>query len=176
MGLGIVVLVVALLLAAFPVHAQLSVKIGVLNDRPGPYSDVTGDGSVIAAQLAVEDFHPASHGMTVEVVSADHQNKPDVGAAIVRHWIDLDGVDAIADVPTSSVALAVSEIVRQKDRILLVSGGGTSDLTGKACSPNTVQWTYDSWAAVNGVASATVKSGGDTWFFLTADYAYGTAA
>jgi len=148
MGLGIVVLVVALLLAAFPVHAQLSVKIGVLNDRPGPYSDVTGDGSVIAAQLAVEDFHPASHGMTV----------------------------AIADVPTSSVALAVSEIVRQKDRILLVSGGGTSDLTGKACSPNTVQWTYDSWAAVNGVASATVKSGGDTWFFLTADYAYGTAA
>ncbi len=171
-----VALAVALLLSAAPVNAQIGVKIGVLNDRSGPYADVTGDGSVIAAQLAVEDFHPASHGMTVEVVSADHQNKPDIGAAIVRHWIDVDGVDAIADVPTSSVALAVSEIVRQKDRILLVSGGGTSDLTGKACSPNTVQWTYDSWAAVNGVASATVQSGGDTWFFLTADYAYGTAA
>ena len=162
-------LLLASLLAVFPAHAQLAVKIGVLNDQSGPYSDVTGDGSVIAARLAMEDFRPASHGMTVEVLVGDHQNKPDIGTAIARHWIDVDGVDAIADVPTSSVALAVNEVVRQKDRILLVSGGGTSDLTGKACSPNTVQWTYDSWAAVNGVVSATVRTGGNTWFFLTAD-------
>lgn len=164
------------LLLAQAAHAQLAVKIGVLNDQSGPYADVTGDGSVIAARLAVEDFQPGSHGMAVEVVVGDHQNKPDVGTTLVRQWIDVGGVDVIADVPTSSVALAVSEVVRQKNRILLVSGGGTSDLTGKACSPNTIQWTYDSWAAVNGVASATVRTGGDTWFFLTADYAYGTAA
>ena len=154
----------------------LSVKIGVLNDRTGAYSELTGEASVVAARLAVRDFDPAAHGMKVDVISADHQNKPDVGVAIAGRWIDAEGVDVIADVPTSSVALAINEVARQKNRIFLASGSGTSELTGKACSPNTVQWTYDSWAAVNGVTSATVKQGGDSWFFLTADYAYGTAA
>lgn len=168
--------VLALLCLAGSVRAEIRIKIGVLNDQSGPYADVTGEGSLVAARLAVQNFDPAAHGMVVEVISADHQNKPDVGAAIARRWTDSEGVDVVSDVPTSSVALAVNEVVRQKNRILLVSGGGTSELTGKACSPNTVQWTYDSWAAVNGVAEATVRQGGDTWFFLTADYAYGTAA
>ena len=160
-----------------PVAAsELSIKIGVLNDRSGPYADLTGEGSVVAARLAVEDFRPETHGMKVEVLGADHQNKPDVGAAVTRRWIDVEDIDVVADVPTSSVALAVNQIVREKNRVFLASGAGTSELTGKACSPNTVHWTYDSWSAVNGVATAVVRQGGDSWYFLTADYAYGTAA
>jgi branched-chain amino acid transport system substrate-binding protein len=156
-------------------QAQTSVKLGILNDRSGVYSDLTGEGSVIAARMAVEDFKAAEKGIKVDIVAADHQNKPDIGASIARQWYDQDGVDVILDVPTSSVALAVNGIAREKNKILINSGGGTSDLTGAQCSPNTVHWTYDTWALANGTGSAMVKRGGDTWFFLTADYAFGHA-
>ena len=156
-------------------HAQISVKLGVLNDRSGVYSDLTGEGSVVAARMAVEDFKAAEKGITVDIVAADHQNRPDIGASITRQWYDQDGVDAILDVPTSSVALAVNTITRERNRIFINSGGGTSDLTGSQCSPNTVHWTYDTWALANGTSTAMVKRGGDTWFFLTADYAFGHA-
>lgn len=154
---------------------KISVKLGVLNDRSGTYADLSGEGSVVAAKMAVEDFKAADKGIMVEVISADHQNKPDIGANIARQWYDQDGVDVILDVPTSSVALAVSDITKEKNKIFMNSGAGTSDLTGKACSPNTVHWTYDTWALANGTGSAMVKAGGDTWFFLTADYAFGHA-
>lgn len=154
---------------------KISVKLGVLNDRSGIYADLSGEGSVVAAKMAVEDFKAAEKGITVEVLSADHQNKPDIGANIVRQWYDQEGVDVVLDVPTSSVALAVSDITREKNKIFMNSGAGSSDLTGKACSPNTVHWTYDTWALANGTGSAMVKAGGDTWFFLTADYAFGHA-
>ena len=150
-------------------------KIGVLNDMSGLYSDITGPGSVVAAQMAVEDFGAKQKGMKVEIVSADHQNKPDVGTNIARTWIDVDKVDVIVDVPTSSVALAISEVVREKNKVFLVSGAAASDLTGPKCSPNTIHWTYDTWALANGTGKALVKTGGDTWFFLTADYAFGHA-
>src|SRR4029077_13681612 len=139
----------------------------VLNDMSGTYADLSGRGSVIAARMAVEDFGAAA--MKVEIVGADHQNKPDVGSNIVRKWIDTGKVDVIVDVPTSSVALAVNEIVRDKNKVFLVSGGATSDLTGAKCTPNTIHWTYDTWALANGTGQAIVKTGGDTWFFLTAN-------
>src|SRR5262245_29420587 len=148
-----------------------TVKIGVMNDMSGTYSDLSGQGSVVAARMAVEDFGAAAKGMKVEIVSADHQNKPDVGSNVVRTWIDVDKVDVIVDVPTSSVALAVNEIVRDKNKVFLVSGAAASDLTGPKCTPNTIHWTYDTWALANGTGKAIVKTGGDTWFFLTADYA-----
>jgi branched-chain amino acid transport system substrate-binding protein len=151
------------------------VKIGVLSDMSSVYADLTGAGSVAAAKLAVQDFDPASHGMKVEIVSADHQNKPDVGSNITRQWFDVDGVDVVVDVPTSSVAFAVSELAREKNKVFLASGTGSSDLTGPKCSPNTIHWTYDTWMLAHGTAGAVVKSGGDTWFFLTADYAFGHA-
>jgi branched-chain amino acid transport system substrate-binding protein len=151
------------------------VKIGVLSDMSSLYADATGPGSVAAANLAVQDFNPAAHGMKVEIVGADHQNKPDIGSSIARQWLDTDGVDVIIDVPTSSVALAVNDVVRDKNKVFLVSGGGTSDLTGSKCSPNTIHWTYDTWMLAHGTAGQVVKSGGDTWFFLTADYAFGQA-
>jgi branched-chain amino acid transport system substrate-binding protein len=156
-------------------QAQVSVKLGVLNDRSGLYSDLTGEGSAVAARMAVEDFKAAEKGIKVEVVAADHQNKPDVGAGIARQWYDQDGVDVILDVPTSSVALAVNTISREKNKVFINSGGGTSDLTGSQCSPNTVHWTYDTWALANGTGTAMVKRGGDSWFFITADYAFGHA-
>lgn len=164
-----------LLLSAGSGQAETHIKIGVLNDRSGIYADLAGQGSVVAAQMAVKDFNGASKGITVEILSADHQNKPDVGAGIVRSWIDQDDVDVIADVPGSAIALAVSDIVKQKNRIQLNSGAGTADLTGSKCSPNTVHWTYDTWALAHGTASAMVKLGGDTWFFIAADYAFGQA-
>ena len=151
------------------------IKIGVMNDMSGLYADLTGIGSVLAARMAVEDYGAAKKDMKVEIVGADHQNKPDVGSSIVRKWIDEDKVDVIVDVPTSSVALAVNEIVREKNKVFLVSGAAASDLTGAKCSPNTVHWTYDTWALANGTGKAIVKTGGDTWFFLTADYAFGHA-
>jgi branched-chain amino acid transport system substrate-binding protein len=157
------------------VQAQTSVKLGVLNDRSGVYSDLTGEGSVIAARMAAEDFKASEKGIKVDIVAADHQNKPDIGASIARQWYDQEGVDVILDVPTSSVALAVNGIAREKNKILINSGGGTSDLTGPQCSPNTVHWTYDTWALANGTGGAMVKRGGDTWFFVTADYAFGHA-
>ena len=154
---------------------QISVKAGVLNDRSGLYADLSGEGSVIAARLAVEDFKAAEKGIKVEIVSADHQNKPDVGSTIARQWYDQDGVDLILDVPTSSVALAVNQITREKNKVHINSGAASSDLTGKACSPNTVHWTYDTYALAQGTGGAMTKAGGDSWFFLTADYAFGHA-
>jgi len=158
--------------------AQVSdgvIKIGVLNDQSSLYADLAGQGSVVAARMAVEDFGAEKKGMKVEIVSADHQNKADVGSAIARQWYDVDKVDMIVDVPNSGVALAVNQITRDKGKALLVSGAATADLTGKACSPNTIHWTYDTWALANGTGNAIVKTGGDTWFFITADYAFGHA-
>src|SRR6201996_9236524 len=154
---------------------EVSVKIGVLTDMSSLYSGIGGPGSVAAAKLAVEDFNPAAHGMKVDIVSADHQNKPDIGAGIARQWYDVDGVDAVVDVPNSGVALAVNEVTREKNKVFLVSNAATSDLTGPKCSPNTVHWTYDTWMLAHGTGGALVKTGGDTWFFLTADYAFGHA-
>src|SRR5436190_4772973 len=122
------------------------VKIGVMNDMSGTYADLSGQGSVLAARMAVEDFGAAAKGLKVEIVGADHQNKPDIGSNVVRSWIDVDKVDVIVDVPTSSVALAVNEIVRDKNKVFLVSGAAASDLTGPKCTPNTIHWTYDTWA------------------------------
>jgi branched-chain amino acid transport system substrate-binding protein len=174
----ILTLVAVLALAAGTAHAQISdnvVKIGVLNDQSSLYADLSGQGSVVAARMAVEDFGAAAKGLKVEILSADHQNKPDVGSNITRQWIDVDKVDVIVDVPNSGVALAVNQVVREKGKAFLVSGAAASDLTGKACSPNTIHWTYDTWALANGTGNAVVKTGGDTWFFLTADYAFGHA-
>jgi len=151
------------------------VVIGVLTDMSGLYSDLAGKGSVAAAEMAVADFGGSVAGMPIEVVSADHQNKPDVGSGVVREWFDTKGVDVIVDVPTSSVALAVSDVTRDKNKVFLASGAGSSDLTGKACSPNTIHWAYDTWALANATGREIVKHGGDTWFFLTADYAFGAA-
>src|SRR5437762_7138168 len=168
----------ALAAATGAAYAQVSdgvIKIGVLNDQSSLYADLAGQGSVVAARMAVEDFGAEKKGMKVEIVSADHQNKPDVGSSIARQWLDVDKVDVIVDVPNSGVALALNQIVRDKGKALLVSGAATADLTGKACSPNTIHWTYDTWALANGTGNAIVKTGGDTWFFLTADYAFGHA-
>ncbi len=170
---------VALAFAAAGAQAQVSdnvVKIGVLNDMSSLYADIGGPGSVVAAKMAVEDYLKSSKSkLKVEVVSADHQNKPDVGSQIARQWIDVDHVDAIFDVPTSSVALAVNQVVREKGKAFINTGAATSDLTGKACSPNTVHWLYDTWMLAHGTGGAMVKTGGDTWFFITADYAFGHA-
>jgi branched-chain amino acid transport system substrate-binding protein len=152
-----------------------TIKIGVLNDQSGLYADIAGTASIWMARKAVEDFGAAAKGMKVEIIGGDHQNKPDIGLSITRQWFDVDKVDAIADVPTSSVALAVNELTRGKNKVFLAVGPATSDLTGKACSPNTVHWIYDTWALANGTGNAIVKRGGDTWFFLTADYAFGHA-
>ncbi|MCW5610461.1 MAG: ABC transporter substrate-binding protein [Rubrivivax sp.] len=168
----------AFALGAGAAQAQISdgvIKIGVMNDMSGLYADIAGPGSVTAARMAVEDFGAAAKGLRVEILGADHQNKPDVGSTIARTWYDRDGVDVIVDVPTSSVALAVNQITREKGKAFLNSGAATSDLTGKACSPNTIHWTYDTWMLANGTGSAIVKTGGDSWFFLTADYAFGHA-
>ncbi|HIJ62713.1 MAG TPA: ABC transporter substrate-binding protein, partial [Rhodospirillaceae bacterium] len=162
---------------AAPAMAQSTspVRLGVLNDQSGVYADVTGQGSVIAARMAVEDFGGKVIGRPIEVIFADHQNKPDVAAAIATRWFDTEGVDAIIDIPASSAALAVQEVARQKKRVLLVSGGGTSDFTGKACSPYGVQWTYDTYSLAHGAGTAAVKEGARTWFTLTVDYAFGAA-
>jgi branched-chain amino acid transport system substrate-binding protein len=149
-----------------------TIRIGVLTDMSGPYRDTTGPGSVVLTQQAVQDF--GNKGFPVEVLYADHQNKPDVGANIARQWYD-QGVDAIVDVPTSSVALAVNQITRDKNKVFLNSGAATSDLTGPQCSPNTVHWTYDTYMLAKGTGAAVTKAGGTTWYFLTADYAFGHA-
>jgi len=150
------------------------VKIGVLNDMSSLYADIGGKGSVTAAEMAAEDVGPVL-GQKVQIVSADHQNKPDVGANIARQWYDQDGVDVITDVPTSSVALAVNEVSREKKKIALWSGPATSDLTGPKCNPYAASWVYDTYALAHVTGGAVVKSGGDTWFFVTADYAFGHA-
>ena len=154
-------------------HAQEPIRVGVMNDQSSVYADFQGKGSVLAAQMAVEDYGGKAAGRKVEVVLADHQNKPDVGSAIARKWLDQDGVDLIVDLPNSAVALAVNEVVRQKNRVMIGSGAGTSELTGSKCSPNTVHWTYDTWAYGHSLARAVVQRGGKSWFFITADYAFG---
>ena len=169
----------AVALAAGTAQAQISgntVKIGVLSDMSSLYADIGGPGSVVAAKMAVEDFEKAHHPkFKIEVVSGDHLNKPDVGSQIVRKWYDEEGVDVVVDTPNSGVALAVSEITKEKNKVFLGSGPGTSDLSGAKCSPNTIHWTYDTWMLANGTGTALVKHGGDTWFFITADYAFGQA-
>jgi branched-chain amino acid transport system substrate-binding protein len=170
--------VIATLILTTTASAEMSgdvVKIGVLNDMSGLYADIGGPGSVEAARMAIADFGGTVNGKKIELLSSDHQNKPDVGSAIANRWFDNDGVDAIVDVPTSSVALAVQEIARNKKKVFLISGAAASDLTGKACSPTSVHWTYDTVALANGTGGAIVKSGGTTWFFITADYAFGHA-
>ncbi len=170
--------VAALAAAAGTAQAQISgnvVKLGILSDMSSLYADIGGPGSVVAAKMAVEDFEKTHKGLKVEIVSADHLNKPDVGSQIARKWYDEEGVDAIFDVPNSGVALAVNEVTREKKKAFIVSGAASSDLTGAKCSPNTVHWTYDTWMLANGTGKAIVKTGGDTWFFITADYAFGHA-
>ncbi len=166
----------AILLASGIANADDKVvKIGVLNDQSSLYADATGPGSTLAAQMAVEDSGLAAKGWTISVVSGDHQNKPDVGAGLARKWFDEDKIDVVTDVPNSGVALAVNNVVKEKNGVYINSGGATSDLTGKACTPNTVHWTYDTYMLAHGTGGAVVKAGGDTWFFLTADYAFGKA-
>ncbi len=149
------------------------IKIGVLNDMSGVYSDYQGVGSVIAAQMAVEDFGGKVGNRPVQVVFGDHLNKPDVGSTITRQWLDQEGVDLIADVPNSAVALAVADLVRSHNKVFLGSGAGTAALTGEKCSPNTVHWTYDAWEAGHTLAQAVEARGGTKWFLLVADYAFG---
>ena len=159
-------------------NAQVSddvVKIGILNDQSGLYADLAGQGSVIAARMAVEDYGGKVLGKPVEVVFADHQNKPDIASSIANQWIDTEKVDVIMDVPTSSVALAIQEITKNKNRIHINSGAATSELTGAKCSPTGIHWTYDTYALANGTGTTLVKEGGDSWFFITADYAFGHA-
>ena len=150
-----------------------TIRIGVMNDQSGPYRDDGGPTGVVCAKQALVDFGIPGKGWNVEVLSADHQNKPDVGVSIARQWFDRDGVDAIVDVPTSSVGLAVNTVCRDKNKVYLNSGTGSSDLTGPQCSPNTVHWTYDTYMLAKSTGGATVKAGGDTWFFITADYVFG---
>jgi branched-chain amino acid transport system substrate-binding protein len=154
---------------------QVNVKVGVLSDMSSLYSDVGGPGSVVAAKMAIADFAKANPNVKVTLVSGDHQNKPDIGSQMANQWFDVDKVDVIVDVPNSGVALAVSQVAAQKNKVFLVSGAAASDLTGPKCNANTVHWTYDTWMLANGTGRAIVKTGGDTWFFLTADYAFGAA-
>ena len=160
-----------------PVQAQQNkpIRIGVLNDMSGYTAAIAGPGSVVAANMAADDFGRKVGNRTIEIVSADHQNKADVGSAIARKWFEAEGVDVIVDLPNSSVALAVQEIARNANKAVLFTAAGTSALTGKSCSPNGIQWARDSYALANGLATAIVKSGGDSWFFITADYAFGHA-
>jgi branched-chain amino acid transport system substrate-binding protein len=172
---AIVIAALAVTTCANAQYSDRTVKIGVLTDMSSIYSDIGGPGSVIAAKLAVEDFQPTAKGMKVEIVSGDMQNKPDVGVSIANAWFDVDKVDVIVDGLNSGAALAVSEATRQKNKLFLVTGAATSDLTGRKCSPNTIHWVYDTWAVANSTGKAMVNTGGDTWFFITADYAFGHA-
>lgn len=169
--------IAAAIAVAFSAHAQQPkpIRIGVLNDMNGFTAPIAGPGSVVAANMAVADFGGKVGNRPIEIVSADHQNKADVGSAIARKWFEADGVDAIVDLPNSSVALAVQEIGRTANKVVLHTAGGSSALSGKSCSPNGVQWARDSYALANGLATALVKGGGDTWYFITADYAFGHA-
>jgi branched-chain amino acid transport system substrate-binding protein len=169
---------VALTVMATVAHAQGTgdvIRIGILNDQSGPYADVGGKGSVTAAKLAVEEFGDKLLGKRIEVIAADHQNKPDIASAIARQWIDTESVDVIADGAGSSAGLAIQQVTRDSGRIFIISAPASSDFTGKACSPTGFHFTYDTYALANGTAKALVKQGGDTWFFITADYAFGHA-
>ncbi len=173
---GAALIACAALALATPALAQdKTVKIGVLNDMSSLYADIGGSNSVVAVRMAVEDSGLAAKGWKIEVLSADHQNKPDVGVNVARQWIDVDKLDAVVDTPNSGVALAVSNLVKEKNAILINSGGASADITGKACTPNTLSVTYDTYMLANGTGKALTKAGGDSWFFLTADYAFGHA-
>jgi branched-chain amino acid transport system substrate-binding protein len=166
----------AVVLAAGSAQAQqINVKIGVLSDMSSLYADIGGPGSVAAAKMAIADFTKANPNVKVDLVSGDHQNKPDVGTNLANQWFDVDKVDLIIDVPNSGVALAVSQVASQKNKVFIVSGAAASDLTGPKCNANTIHWTYDTWMLANGTGTAIVKTGGDSWFFLTSDYAFGHA-
>ena len=179
----IVALLMSALLAAARVgapsdaRAEISgvVKLGVLTDETGVFSSLSGEGSIEATRMAVEDFGGKVAGAPIEIVHADHQNKTDVGAAIARRWLDSDHVDAIVDVPNSAIVLAVQELAKQKNRVLLVSSAGTADLTGKACSPVGVHWTWDTYAFAASSAKSIIQQGDNSWFFVTADFAFGQA-
>jgi branched-chain amino acid transport system substrate-binding protein len=166
----------AVLLACAPAQAQqVTAKIAVLSDMSSLYADLGGPGSLVAAKMAADDYMKAHPNVKVEIVSGDNQNKPDVSTNLANQWFDVDKVDMIIDVPNSGVALAVSQVTAQKNKLFLVSGAAASDLTGPKCNANTIHWTYDTWMLANGTGTAMVKAGGDTWFFLTADYAFGHA-
>jgi branched-chain amino acid transport system substrate-binding protein len=166
----------AALLGTAAAQAQTkTIKIGVLTDLSGLYADIGGTGSAVAAQMAAEDSGLQQKGWKIDVISGDHQNKPDIGANLARQWFDVDKVDVIVDVPNSGVGLAVNQVIKEKNKVFLANGPGTSELTGKSCTPNTVHWAYDTNMLANGTGTAMTKAGGDTWFFLTADYAFGQA-
>src|SRR5690242_20030765 len=168
-------IVAATLMCGAAYAEDINVKIGVLSDMSSLYADIGGPGSVAAAKLAIADFTKANPNVKVDLISGDHQNKPDVGTQLANQWFDVDKVDMIIDVPNSGVALAVSAVAAQKNKLFIVSGAAASDLTGAKCNANTIHWTYDTWMLANGTGKALVKTGGDTWFFLTSDYAFGHA-
>ncbi len=175
---GVALLATSLACSAVPAFAQIpgdKIKIGVLSDFSGPFADQVGKGSLVGAQMAADDFAKEASGLTVEIVSADHQNKPDIGVAIARRWVDEEGVDAIVDVPNSGVGLAVNSLMHEKNRAMLASATATSDLTGKFCQPTTVQWALDTWALGSAVGRTITQMGGSTWFFISFDYALGKA-
>ena len=176
--LGASFAVAALTSVATEASAQIpgdTIKIGVLSDFSGPFADQVGKGSLVGAQLAAEDFAKEAGGLKVEVIYADHQNKPDIGVAIARRWVDAEGVDAIVDLANSGVGLAVNTLMHDKNRAMLASATATSDLTGKFCQPTTVQWALDTWALGNAVGRTITQMGGSTWFFISFDYALGKA-
>src|SRR4051794_20197793 len=175
-GTGLVATSLAAVLVCSTASAQqMNVKVGVLTDMSSLYADVTGPGSLIAAKMAAADYMKDHPNVKVEVIGGDHQNKADVGTNLANQWFDADKVDMIVDVPNSGVALAISQVANQKNKVFVASGPAASDLTGPKCNANTVHWTYDTWMLANGAGKAIVKAGGDTWFFLTADYAFGHA-
>lgn len=168
----------SLMLSPFVVTARAattSVKLGVLTDLSGPYADLSGQGCIIGARLAAEEFNRTRPDLKVEILSADHQNKADVGATLARRWYDEAGVDAIVDVANSAVGLAVNSLTKERNKVFLASGPASSDFTGRACTPNTIQWTYDTYALSRGTGGALTRAGRDKWFFITADYAFGHA-
>jgi branched-chain amino acid transport system substrate-binding protein len=160
---------------SFAAAQDKAVKIGALSDQSGLYADLGGPGSTLAAQMAAEDSGLMAKGWKIDIISGDHQNKPDIGTTIARQWFDVDKVDVIVDVPNSGVALAVNNVIKEKNGVYINSGAATSDLTNAQCSPNTVHWTYDTYMLAHTTGQALVKAGGDSWFFLTADYAFGAA-
>ena len=159
----------------FAAAQDKTVKIGALSDQSGLYADLAGPGSTLAAQMAAEDSGLTAKGWKIDIISGDHQNKPDIGTSIARQWFDVDKVDVVVDVPNSGVALAVNNVVKEKNGVYINSGAATSDLSNAQCTPNTVHWTYDTYMLAHATGQALVKAGGDTWFFLTADYAFGAA-
>src|SRR3954447_14601407 len=174
-SIAVAALAAALAWAGSAAAQNKNVKIGSLSDQSSLYADIGGPGSTVAAQMAVGDSGMTGKGWKIEVISADHQNKPDVGVNIARQWFDVDKVDVIVDIPNSGVALAVSNLVKEKNGVLLDSGAGSSDLTNAQCTPNTIHWSYDTYTLAHGTGTALAKAGGDSWFFLTADYAFGAA-